>query len=398
MIADDIGVFLSIARSLGRAAIMVDVATCGEDYPGLASRYVHRVHALPPYLTTPEAWVEALIALVRKEAYRLIIPSSDSSLDLLAVAAARMEGEGEDIAAFAIASPAVRQAFSSKAATRALAEAQGVAICPGRTTTADPAAGAAFDDMALPLIIKPSAPYLIGGREAKASVRMIKDRAALVPTLAEMAGREIVVEEFFDGEGVGLSVLAEEGAIRLAWQHRRLAQSSATGRSSRRVGEPPSPVLQRDVERLCRATRLTGVAMFEFRQNRRSGAHVLLEVNPRFWGSLPLALAAGADFPLMLWRLWTGQGAAADPGSFDYRIRKSSLLAEVDRLSEEGGGVAGALRKGGGTALLLLKALFRPAQFDGWTRDDPAPHRVETARIIGRLKEAILRRLRYIWS
>ena len=59
LIADDIGVFLSVARSLGRAGIEVDVATCAEDYPGLASRFVTQVHCLPSYLTMPQAWVEA---------------------------------------------------------------------------------------------------------------------------------------------------------------------------------------------------------------------------------------------------------------------------------------------------------------------------------------------------
>ena len=42
-----------------------------------------------------------------------------------------------------------------------------------------------------------------------------------------------------------------------------------------------------------------GVAMVEFRQ-RPNGDPVFLEVNGRFWNSLPLACYAGADFPAML--------------------------------------------------------------------------------------------------
>jgi hypothetical protein len=40
-----------------------------------------------------------------------------------------------------------------------------------------------------------------------------------------------------------------------------------------------------------------GVAMVEFRRDDRDGEYKLMEVNPKFWGSLDLALAAGADFP-----------------------------------------------------------------------------------------------------
>jgi len=42
-----------------------------------------------------------------------------------------------------------------------------------------------------------------------------------------------------------------------------------------------------------------GVAMVEFRV-RRDGTPVFLEVNGRFWNSLPLAIYAGVDFPAML--------------------------------------------------------------------------------------------------
>jgi hypothetical protein len=37
--------------------------------------------------------------------------------------------------------------------------------------------------------------------------------------------------------------------------------------------------------------------MVEFRRDSRVGDYKLMEINPKFWGSLDLALAAGADFP-----------------------------------------------------------------------------------------------------
>src|SRR5262249_60395245 len=48
-----------------------------------------------------------------------------------------------------------------------------------------------------------------------------------------------------------------------------------------------------------RALRWHGVAMVEFRQ-RSDGTPVFLEVNGRFWTSLPLAIHAGVDFPALL--------------------------------------------------------------------------------------------------
>ena len=53
-----------------------------------------------------------------------------------------------------------------------------------------------------------------------------------------------------------------------------------------------------------RALRYTGVAMVEFKVNAKTGEFVLIEINGRFWGSLPLAVAAGANFPLWLYQMW----------------------------------------------------------------------------------------------
>ncbi len=61
-----------------------------------------------------------------------------------------------------------------------------------------------------------------------------------------------------------------------------------------------NPQLLDASERLISALEWNGVAMVEFKLNRQSGEFCLMEINGRFWGSLPLAVAAGADFPSML--------------------------------------------------------------------------------------------------
>jgi protein-tyrosine-phosphatase len=53
---------------------------------------------------------------------------------------------------------------------------------------------------------------------------------------------------------------------------------------------------------LVRALGYDGVGMCEFKWNRRSDAFVFIELNARFWGSLALAVASGADFPWFLFQ------------------------------------------------------------------------------------------------
>lgn len=47
-----------------------------------------------------------------------------------------------------------------------------------------------------------------------------------------------------------------------------------------------------------------GVAMVEFRYDSRDGIPKLMEINPRFWGSLALSIAAGVDFPVLLYKVF----------------------------------------------------------------------------------------------
>ncbi|MFQ6672357.1 MAG: ATP-grasp domain-containing protein, partial [Candidatus Tectimicrobiota bacterium] len=48
-----------------------------------------------------------------------------------------------------------------------------------------------------------------------------------------------------------------------------------------------------------------GVACIELLEDERDGVVKLMEINPRFWGTLALAIQAGVDFPYLLYRVAT---------------------------------------------------------------------------------------------
>ena len=57
-----------------------------------------------------------------------------------------------------------------------------------------------------------------------------------------------------------------------------------------------------------------------------------MEVNGRYWGSLPLAISAGVDFPLYEWQLAHGQEPRI-PHSYRIGLRSRWLSADIRRLS-----------------------------------------------------------------
>lgn len=387
LLGDDLRAFLAVARSLGRRRVEVHAAPSDFSSPALRSRYIKAAHRLPPYPLDPENWASALARLIADHGFAKVVPTSDSGLFMLRHHA---EALGRD--RLGIANEAALAIFCDKADTRALAESRGVDIARGRLLAGAEPADALAESLGLPLVLKPRTSYALGDVETKRPARVARDLGELDRQLRSGAWDGCVAESFFPGVGVGLSVLARDGRVLLAYQHRRLHESSETGPSTSRISEPADPALVEAARTLSAATRLDGVAMFEFRLDRRSGRHVLLEVNPRFWGSLALAVAAGADFPALWWDLALHDRGGR--GEYEPGIRKADLTGEFDRVVDRFEASAGLRRISAAAAGVATagRLLLARGGADSWAPDDPEPWREERRMLARRVGEALLRR------
>ncbi len=132
--------------------------------------------------------------------------------------------------------------------------------------------------------------------------RYVKDAPELLARYWAMTEicSEVLAQEFVDGEGVGYFALMSRGELRAEFAHRRIRDVHPTGSGSAvRVSTEPDPQAKQASLALLRELRWHGVAMVEFRQVKDEPP-VFMEVNGRFWNSLPLACYAGADFPAWL--------------------------------------------------------------------------------------------------
>jgi predicted ATP-grasp superfamily ATP-dependent carboligase/protein-tyrosine-phosphatase len=388
LLGDDLRAFLAIARSLGRRGVEVHAAPSDFSSPALKSRYIAATHRLPPYPLDPDAWEAALARLIEEHGFGKVVPTSDSGLFML-----RHHAEALGRGRIGIANEAALEIFSDKANTRALAESHGIAVAAGKLVESGETARDLAGALGLPLVLKPRASYALGDIATKRSARVVRDLAELERQLRSGAWDGCVAESFFPGIGVGLSVLASEGRILFAYQHRRVRESSETGASTRRVSELAEPDLLAAARTLAEATRLDGVAMFEFRVDRRSRRHVLLEVNPRFWGSLPLAVAAGADFPALWWDLAVHGREAG--GDYSAGCLKADLTGEFDRVVdrfEESSGVGRLRAAAAGLATAVTLMLARRTA-DSWAADDPEPWSEERRTLASRAARAVRKRL-----
>ncbi|MDB5963420.1 MAG: hypothetical protein JWP59_4714 [Massilia sp.] len=298
VIGDDTRSFLSTVRSLGRQGVEVHVAPFDMGAPALSSRYIKQMHFLPYYLDGGAEWLDAMQSLLREQGFALVIPCDERGLLPLCL---HREELGA-LCALAVPSPRCLDIFFDKVATRTLAESVDVPVAAGRLLAPGDTVESIVADIGLPVVVKEPMSYALPELYVRTSTRIIDDRAALAAWLAGHDGKSpILLEQMFPGFGLGVSVLCDQGTVLQAFEHHRAHELN--GSSYYRKSAPLDPARLAAVERMARASAYTGVAMFEFKVNPADGSWILIEVNARPWGSLPLPVSIGVDFPYRLYRL-----------------------------------------------------------------------------------------------
>lgn len=163
----------------------------------------------------------------------------------------------------------------------------------------------AAEEVKFPVVLKPRSSVEIrsdGGVRVTGRPRYARDAGEMLARHAELTEicSEVLIQEFVDGEGVGYFTLMCRGELRAEFAHRRIRDVHPTGSGSAvRMSVEPEPEAKKASLAILKALCWHGVAMVEFRQIK-GGPPVFMEVNGRFWNSLPLACYAGADFPAWL--------------------------------------------------------------------------------------------------
>jgi protein-tyrosine-phosphatase/predicted ATP-grasp superfamily ATP-dependent carboligase len=302
--------FLSVIRSLGRAGIDVHVACFEEGEPALRSRYVSAAHRLPAYRPDREEWRDALVALMRREEFDLVIPCDDARGLPLAAHRSELERWGR----IGLPAPEALEVLQSRVATTRLARSLRLPV-PGEALVSGPGnASALREAFSPPLILEPSRSLRLGDVAEGRRVRRADTWEEVDLVLEELlVDGPVAVQDLPRGIGVALELLLSDGAPLLAFEHVGLHEPMHGGGSSYRRSARVSADLLEGASMLLGALRYTGVAVVEFKREANTGRWMLLEVDARFSGSLPLALAAGADFPLALYRLLVEGRTDVDP-------------------------------------------------------------------------------------
>jgi predicted ATP-grasp superfamily ATP-dependent carboligase len=138
------------------------------------------------------------------------------------------------------------------------------------------------------------------------------------------------VQACVEGQTTTTVALADEGDVRAYFQERRLRTVPPSGGSSALLGVVDDDRMLSYAERIIAALSWTGPIQVEFME-RPDGDYTLIEVNGRYWGSLPLAINCGVDIPWLHYRQLLGE-EVYHSGTYRTDVRQRRTAQDVDWL------------------------------------------------------------------
>ena len=384
VIGDDMRIFLAVARSLGRAGLEVHAVPFDARSPALKSRYVAKIHGLPGIADNTALWIAGLLEILGGGPYDLVIPCCERAI----IAIDMHRGKFANYK-MAMPNPAMIAALFDKENTHALCLDLGIPVVGEFKLAEDTSAGELGARLSYPLVLKPRKSYWTDRLETWGKVFIPGSERELEEILGVIGDRtRYLAQCYFEGAGVGVSVLARDGRILQAFQHRRLRERQG-GVSTCRISEAVNPELLEACAKICARTDITGVSMFEFRIDLASRKWVLIEVNARLWGSMPLPLSLGVDFPVLLYDLLVDGREHPAAAYREGAVSRNLMLDGVELLSR-----LGKLRRHsalpwcrdvGGFLLQPLRWLTGAERSDSFVRDDLRPAFGEIAAVLRQL-------------
>jgi predicted ATP-grasp superfamily ATP-dependent carboligase len=389
-----LGSAVSVIRSLGRCGHHVIAAGSDASSPGLRSRFAAERLLYADPERDPHAMRGELLRAVGERRVDLLVPVTDDVILPIVEQRPRFE----EHCALALAPPAALAAARDKDATMALGRRLGVPTPRSALVTTAAEARRHARELGWPLVVKPQASRVLsdGGPIRGLPVTYAGGFASLTETMRQFTGvSPVLLQDYHPGEALGVELLMHEGRPLAAFQHRRLHEVPITGgASSFRESAPLDPVLYDHSVRLLAALEWTGLAMVEFKVGPEGPR--LMEINGRIWGSLPLAVKSGMDFPARMAALHlSGPPPPDEPPATSYRVGVRSRNLDLEVLW-----IASVLRKGRRypflsvprrrDALRAASRLLSPSDgYDIVTAQDPGPGLAEIMRIGAKLPRKV---------
>jgi predicted ATP-grasp superfamily ATP-dependent carboligase len=289
---------VSVVRSLGRKGIEVVAADSSRIALSFFSKYCSKRLVYPLPWKYPERWLEWLLNELSKRQYDMVMPIGEGCFGLVSK---NKQAIGQ-YTKVPVCDYAEWSRANDKAETLKLAIQQNIP-CPKTRFIKDLSEiKQASEEISFPLIIKPRSSF--GSR----GIVYVERPSEFCEAYKKVhSGYPFpLIQEYIPpgGNACGVFLLFDiNSEPKAVFAHKRLREFPLRGGPSTLRESIHAPELVEMSTKLLKALNWFGIAMVEYKEDPRDGQFKLMEINPRFWGSLPLAILAGVDFPYLLYKL-----------------------------------------------------------------------------------------------
>jgi len=325
---------LAVIRSLGKKGIEVWASDSTCFNAGFLSRYCRHKVLYPPPETSKTKFVKSMLGLVKRERFDLLIPVTDFTV----VPCSEYKEDFEKYVRVAAPDYETLLKAFDKAQTIQIAAQHNIRHPRTFIIEEIECIKKIAKEIRYPAVIKPRM-RVIWARDRAMTLKVThrnyaRDRSDLVDKYSQIvttlerlgvSGYLPMVQEYAAGEGYGVEVLMHNLDPLALFMHRRLREYPISGGASTlRESVMDERLMKLGVE-LLKAMKWDGVAMVEFKVDKANFESTLMEVNGRFWGSLALAIAAGVDFPYLVYKIAV-QGEHANPPEYKKGVKQRWLI------------------------------------------------------------------------
>jgi len=303
---------LSIIRSLGKKGFYV---IAGEAFKSSSfySKYTTETLLYPPPDKEPDAFLKFISNFLKENKIDFVIPVRDHITELFIFNRSKLI----PLTRFELAPKNAFVTARDKSETIKIARKLGIPHPKTIITSGEiPSLELLKKEFILPFLIKPR---ISSGSRGIKMVRNWHEYEDKFKQVNEEFPKPLIQEFIPHGGAYGVSMLYKKGIPKASFTHKRIREFPLTGGPSTLREGVSYPEIENYAKKLLTELNWNGVAMVEYRIDSRSNMPKLMEINPRFWGSLETAVFSGVDFPYLLFNL--GINNEADD-CFEYKLGK----------------------------------------------------------------------------
>ncbi|WP_290664458.1 ATP-grasp domain-containing protein [Ignavibacterium sp.] len=287
----------NILRGLASEGLKAAFGT--DNYLGMGyySKYASEKFVHHNYKKSEALFVSDLISIINKYSPKVYIPTGE---EIFAVSR-NYDSLSKTGIIIPVSDIKTLEALNNKIFSFRIAESAGLpvpqTIIPSSLTDIDNF----IKEYGLPVIVKRG-----WSRSAQGVCIIDKNNVSDIQNLIHKQNLEFgkfILQKFVHGKTYGVSILMNRGKPRAMFTHKRLRERIASGGPSTVRISTRNPLLENYATKLLESVSFHGVAMIEFKFDEQSGNSWFIECNPRFWGSVGLAINSGVNFPYLLYKM-----------------------------------------------------------------------------------------------